>query len=213
MLDRYSDIIASMIPRQFQLPTHLQPARPANLHLLEYCRLVTGERIEIRDAFDGAPWSSLIFHVAGELLDRPAWVERSRKAFFDFISKQQPGGAFFSADVHANPETRWYEELITLHALASYAARVQDPSMDNAVARNAEFHLNETQPDHATAEPWGLLAFIRYAPPLADQVLHAMSMQYPQGISGVPLLLMTDVLYGLQRYTTGVAASAATGGR
>jgi hypothetical protein len=40
---------------------------------------------------------------------------------------------------------------------------------------------------------------VQYAPPLADQVLHALSMQYPAGVTGVPLLLLTDALYGLQR--------------
>jgi hypothetical protein len=209
MLQRYTELIGSMVPRQFEIPAALVTSRSVYHPLLVYSRLISGDTSVIRgevDSLDDSAWSSLILHVAGELLTQPAWIETSRKRFTQLVAHQQPSGAFFAPDVHANPETRWYEELITLHALASFAVRAADVSIDKAVARNAEFHLNETQPDHATAEPWGLLAFIQYAPPLADQVLHAMTMQYPQGISGVPLLLMVDVLYGLRRLSSGVAA-------
>jgi hypothetical protein len=202
MLGRYADLIASMVPKRIEAPPNLGSSRSVHQALLIYSRLLIGDTTGIRDALaalDVGIWTSLVFHVAGELLNESSWIEGSREAFINLISHQHPGGAFFQADVHANPETRWYEELITLHAVASYAVRVNEESFRRAVARNAEFHLNETQPDHATAEPWGLLAFIQYAPPLADQVLHAMSLQYPQGITGVPLLLMADVLYGLRR--------------
>jgi hypothetical protein len=201
-LHRYAKLIESMLPSQFDLAFDV--SRSVHRPLLMYSRLLAGQTTDVRDPIhqlDDDVWSALIFHVAGELLKESSWIERSSKKFLDLISHQQPNGAFFAPDVHANPETRWYEELITLHAFASYAVRVRDESIDSAVERAAEFHLNETQPDHATAEPWGLLAFIEYAPPLADQLLHTMSMQYPQGITGVPLLLMADVLYGLRRLT------------
>jgi hypothetical protein len=68
-------------------------------------------------------------------------------------SQQMPSGAFLPPDPSMNPETAWYFELVLLHAVSTY-----DPI---SASRNAEYHLTETQPDHATTEPWGLLAFIR----------------------------------------------------
>ena len=195
-------------------PHHL-PAiticRPVYKALVIYSRLLalesSGDPDEgIRDSiqlFDDSIWSSLVIRVAGELFHEPVWVEKSARAFEKLVSNQQPNGAFLPPDARTNPETRWYNEMVLLHAAASYAVRVRDESIQSAVARSAEFHLNEIQPDHATAEPWGLLAFMQHAPPLADQVLHSLCMQYPQGVSGVPLLLMMEVRYGLRRIATG----------
>ena len=117
----------------------------------------------------------------------------------EWVDRQQSSGAFLSPDVKANPESRWFDEMRILHALADRAVKEKSPVIDQAVRKAAEYHLREIQPDHATADPWGLLAYIQYAPPLADQVLHAVRMQYPQGVHGTPLLLLTDVLYGLRR--------------
>jgi len=151
---------------------------------------------------DNSIWSMLAIHLAGKIFHEPAWIDRAAAAFDRLIDQQQITGEFLAANQTMNPESRWYEELTTLHAVASYTVRVPTPKRISAVKRNAEYHLEQTQPDHATAEPWGLFAFIQHAPPLADQVLHAMQMQYPQGPAGVPLLLLRDTLYGLQLLTT-----------
>ncbi len=144
-------------------------------------------------------WSALVLSIAGERFQNGTWTDEARLSFNQLIDQQRPGGAFLPVDSKANPETRWYEELLLLHALASYSVGQSDPRIHRAVERGALFHLEETQPDHASAQPWALLAFVQYAPLLADQVLHALSMQYPAGVTGVPLLLLTDALYGLRR--------------
>ena len=150
---------------------------------------------------DDHPMSARAFHLAGELFDDRDLIERSRRIFDRLISNQQPSGEFLPLDSNANLESRWYEELILLHAVAGYCAAALNEPCALAVQKSAEFHLNETQPDHATSEPWGLLAFIQYAPAMADQLLHAMTMHNPQGITGIPLLLLCDVLYGLKQLT------------
>jgi hypothetical protein len=100
----------------------------------------------------------------------------------------RPSGAFFPPDPSANPETAWYHELVLLHALA--------PRLPVRSAANAEYHLNETQPDHATNEPWGLLAFILNprTHTLADQLLHNVRVHHPGGARGVTAILLADVL-------------------
>jgi hypothetical protein len=202
-LRQYATLIEPMVGQADEV----QSARAAHQPLILYCRLQAMEisgRLDSRmldaiEKLDGSIWSSLVLQMAGEMFDRPIWLEKSRLAFEHLIARQQPRGEFLPPDAGIHPETRWYEELVILHAAASYAVRVPGSAIQSAVKRSAQYHLNEIQPDHATAEPWGLLAFVQYAPSLADQMLHAMSMQYPQGITGIPLLLLTDVLYGLRR--------------
>jgi hypothetical protein len=70
------------------------------------------------------------------------------------------------------------------------------------VARNGEIQHRETQPDHPTKKPWALFAFVWNAQTrsLADQVLHAATTQNPNGLAGLPLVLLTDALYCSQLF-------------
>ena len=122
--------------------------------------------------------------------------------FFDHLCKgATAAGPLLTATSSDNPETHWYHELVLLHAAADYAYATGHDRLTAAVARAAEYHTYETQPDHATAQPWGLPAFVRVpaARPLADQVLHAVQTQHPGGAVGVALLLLADTLYGLEQ--------------
>jgi hypothetical protein len=204
-LYRYAALIDSMLA--IALPDKPRDSRSVYQPLLVYSRLLEMEKIGALDSsirsliepMDDGAWPSLIRRVAGELFAEPAWVDRARDGFAHLCAEQHSSGLFLPPDDRANPEVRWYEELVLLHAAASYAARVPGDAIASAVRTSAAYHLSEIQPDHATSEPWGLLAFIQYAPPLADQVLHALSVQHPTGIGGIPLLLLVDVRYGLRR--------------
>jgi len=147
-----------------------------------------------------AAWTALALDVAGRLFIRDAWTDLAADAFGRISRLQQASGAFLAATESDNPETTWYHELQILHAAASYAVQVEDRVVAAAVARAAQFHLNETQPDHATAQPWGLFAFIwnDATRPLADQLLHAVTLQeQPDGVS---LILLADSLYCLRLF-------------
>jgi len=139
-----------------------------------------------------ACWNALILHVAG--------VDGAWKIFDRLVVRQQKNGSFLLAGPSDSPDMRWYHELLLLHALAGYAAQSGEPSADAAVRRNAIFHLEESQPDHATNQPWALFAFIRVAEarPLADQMLHTLQTQYPNGIGGIAAILVADALLCLQ---------------
>lgn len=114
------------------------------------------------------------------------------------LSHQQVSGAFLADDVNVHPEMRWFDELVMLHVVARFAVESKDSAVGAAVQKATGYHLREIQADHATCDPWGLLAFIQYAPPLADQLLHAVRLNYPGQVRGTALLLLQDVLYGLQ---------------
>jgi hypothetical protein len=137
--------------------------------------------------------------LAAGLFIEPMWTIASANAFATICQAQQRDGAFLKTSSSDNPETHWYHELVILHAMTSFAVHSRNDIAMQSAARNAEFHLRQTQPDHATSQPWGLLAFVLHAPLLADQVLHTITTQHPGGVDGVSLLLLADALYGLRQ--------------
>jgi hypothetical protein len=150
-----------------------------------------------------AAWMALALYIAGKAFVRDAWTDLAGDVFGKIVRAQQSGGSFLAASARDNPETHWYHELVILHAAASYAVQAEDRTVAAAVARNGEWHLRETQPDHATTQPWGVFAFA-WNPAtrsLADQVLHAAATQAPgAGIDGVSLVLFADALYCLRLF-------------
>ena len=145
-------------------------------------------------------WCALALHAAGRRTDERATL-LAAQTIGVLTQSQLPSGAFLQASTSDNLETNWYHELVILHAAASFAAGTGDARLADAVMRNAEFHQNETQPDHATSHPWGLLAFI-WNPatrPLADQILHNVRTLHPAGVSGISRILLADTLLGLRR--------------
>jgi hypothetical protein len=143
-------------------------------------------------------WMALALFVAGKVFVRDAWTDLASDTFGKLVRGGSNRASFLIPSSSDNPETLWYHELTILHAAASYAVQSEDRSLATAVARNTKFHLNETQPDHATAQPWGLFAFI-WNPKtrtLADQMLHNVSVQQ----DGVSLMLLADALYCLRLF-------------
>jgi hypothetical protein len=126
----------------------------------------------------------------------PQWKVLCAGFFDDLVTRQQASGAFLRPTASDNPETLWYHELILLHAVGSYALQSGDSAASRAAGRNAMFHLKETQPDHATSQPWGLSSFMAFpaAWSLADQIIHSIRLQNPDAPDGVTLTLLQDVL-------------------
>jgi hypothetical protein len=142
----------------------------------------------------GRAWAALALCAAGYGRD-VAWV------FRELVENQQPGGAFLTAAASDNPETRWYHELVLLHACGSYAVLAGDRPAAEAAERAAAHHAAETQPDHATAQPWGLPAFILSDParPFADEMLHAVRVRQATGPDAVTQILLADTLLALRQ--------------
>jgi hypothetical protein len=149
-----------------------------------------------------AAWAALALWVAGKVYIRDAWTDLAADTFGRIVRSQTSGGAFLRAGAGDNLETHAYHELLILHAAASYAVQAEDRVVAAAVARATEFHLRETQPDHATAQPWGVFAFVwnESTAPLADQMLHAAQTSSPGGIDAVSATLLADALYCLRLF-------------
>lgn len=155
-------------------------------------------------ACDGAQvclraWQALAVWTVDRARGAPS--SHSTKLLDGLIKRQTLSGTLLTPARSDNPETWWYHELVLLHALASYAIESDDPGALRAVERAAVFHLNETQPDHATSQPWGLHAFALFQETsiLVDQMLHAASILRTGGGDTVSFVLLTDALYSLEQ--------------
>jgi hypothetical protein len=150
-----------------------------------------------------AAWTALALFVAGKVFIRDAWTDLASDTFGRLTRAQQPSGAFLLASASDNPETTWYHELVILHAAGSYAVQAEDRTVAAAVKRASDFHLAETQPDHATSQPWAIFPFV-WNPrtrPLADALLHAHAVHNPQQQqASLSLMLLADALYCLRLF-------------
>ena len=179
--------------------------------LLAWAELLTDEQggdvgpIAARDGAvaAGRAWDALARFAIGRALGREGMTHRAAAALRALARRQTAAGPFLQATAADNPEAHWYHELVILHALASYAAQAHDEAVWAAVRRNAAFHLNETQPDHATNQPWGVIAFVGDAAtrPIADGMLHAASALAGATAAGeasaLTSILLADALYCL----------------
>jgi hypothetical protein len=173
----------------------------------------TGTDAARGDAVAESAWSALALFAAGRLFVRDAWTDLASDAFGRLTRGQTPAGTFLTPGPSDNPETWWYHELVLLHAAASYAVQAEDRTAASAVAKATDFHLRETQPDHATSQPWGLFAFVwnERTRPVADQLLHAAAVNRPAGADGVSLILLADALYCLRLFDPARAVAAPGG--
>lgn len=169
---------------EFRLGEFLWPAAEAPASL--------GDRIA------EACWIALALQVAGKIFIRDAWTDLAADVFGKLARRQRDTGAFLAAALSDNPETQWFHELAILHAASSYAVQNEDRALASTVARSTRFHLAETQPDHATNQPWALFAFL-WNPdtqPMADEMLHTLKMRTDDAkLSPLTLMLLADALY------------------
>jgi hypothetical protein len=150
-------------------------------------------------------WTALALFVAGKVFIRDAWTDLASDTFGKLVRSQKSqssAGPFLRATSEDNPDSHWYHELVLLHAAASYAVQAEDRTVATAVALNTNYHMAQTQPDHATNLPWAVFPFIwnPQTRPLADTILHASQMQDPQNESVLSLMLLADALYCLRLF-------------
>ncbi|HEV8377302.1 MAG TPA: hypothetical protein VGP99_00510 [Tepidisphaeraceae bacterium] len=147
-----------------------------------------------------ACWIAVALQRAGKVYVRDVWIDLASDLFGKLAKAQQPSGAFLEMTAADSPEARWFDELAILHAATAYAAIAEDRTVAAAVKKNTEFHLRETQPDHATSQPFGLFAFIwnEATRSLADQMLNGVSMK--SELDGVTPILLADVMQSLRLF-------------
>jgi hypothetical protein len=165
--------------------------------LLRWCESLAANIVEASKRKSAAMgWDALALAVAAKTLGRSEWLALSSETFKKFAREQQSIGALFPLDSSINPETRWYEELALLHAMSSYAIETRDRVVQQGVLRAAAYHLAETQPDHATQQPWAIVAFLSNPETCiqAEEILHTAGMRDPKQMDGISLILLADAL-------------------
>jgi hypothetical protein len=152
------------------------------------------------DRIAAAAWAAL---ADGVVTEKP--LDAGPLAIMERLAAgQQPSGAFLAARSSDNLESLWFHELSILHATASFAVQRGQFGLWPAVTRAVRYHLEGTQPDHATNQPWGLTAFLLVPDgwPIADSMLHAASTHAAvegNASRGLTLMLLADALYCLRQ--------------
>ena len=149
-----------------------------------------------------AAWAAAAVIAGGDLSQDDRVVAAGRRFLLGLAARQQPSGTFLKPGRADNLESFWFHELQLLHVVAAQGLQWRDEALLAAARRSAAYHVAETQPDHATNEPWGLPGFLCDAESavMADQLLHAAGVQQPGRAGGVTLILLADTLYSLRRY-------------
>ena len=99
-----------------------------------------------------------------------------------------------------------YDELVTIHAAYNSAKLADDKAMLERVRRAVRWHVENTQPDNTTNEPWALAAFaaLDETGTFAEQQLHDAiawlqnSPPLPHGRLPVAVGLLADAAMTLQ---------------
>jgi hypothetical protein len=119
---------------------------------------------------------------------------RSTPTIDRLVAEPQPAGHFFAFDGGAgeNPEPWWYHELIALHAVTTFAAITDRADAAAASRAAAMFHHNETQPDHATGQPWAVHAFLADPETLPTADLLLLPVTGPGSPRVIDRILLAD---------------------
>ncbi len=125
-------------------------------------------------------WWTLCLHDQAVLAQRDVDVEIVDAVVHQITNRPGPEGSLHPSheddEDHAHePTDRWiYDELCGLHALANLALGRRNRAWAHRVEQIALHHMNHTQPDHVTTQPWAVFAFVWSSQTrhFADQVIH-----------------------------------------
>ncbi len=153
-----------------------------------------------------ALWCALVLYEQGHLAARDVDVELADTVVHHVLGPANPAAA---APLHAMREGEsldaWtWRELTGLHALANLALARRHQVWAGRVQRIALYHQHNTQPDHVTAHPWALFAFLwsQQTRLTGEQQLHGVStMLGPESDDGLLAgLLLADAAAALERF-------------
>jgi hypothetical protein len=141
-------------------------------------------------------WQAMCLYEAGRLLQRDVDVEVAESIVHQVLSQPGPDGSFAERDPEESPDAWTYRELVGIHALANMALFTRNRQWAARVERIALHHLENTQPDHTTGEPWGLFAFLwsEKVRTFGEQQLHDAASYTSQagGGPGIAAMLLAD---------------------
>lgn len=125
-------------------------------------------------------WHALCLLDQAMLTRRDVDVELVDAAVHRLIARPGDGGSLhrFRDGPDGESLDAWtYRELIGVHALANLALHRRNKTWAARVREITRFHLENTQPDNTTSQPWGVFAFLwsEQTRSFAQQQLHDVS--------------------------------------
>lgn len=152
-----------------------------------------------------ALWSALCLLGQAGLASRDADIEWVEAVVHSVVKRPGPDGSLHPRiDAAGGGEvaldTWTYRELCGLHALANLALLRRNRAWASRVEQVAMHHLENTQPDHATGQPWGLFAFLWSSRTrgFGEQQLHdAAVLDGGAGSNAVTGMLLADAAAAL----------------
>ena len=161
-----------------------------------------------RDRFALLLWQALcLVQAAHALPDTPrhqAAGQEALDAVNQLLEQFQSDGPLHPRDANDQLDAWTYRELAAAHALSHLARPAGESALQQRVVDVARYHLQCTQPDYTTYEPWGMPAFAQVPDTLifVDQQLHDVSTNVH--LSGdasalVPALLLADTACAMRQ--------------
>jgi hypothetical protein len=142
-------------------------------------------------------WESLCLHDQADLAKRDADAELVDTIVHAITARPGPGGSLHPRDEGPQGESldAWtYRELTGLHALTNLAIARRSAAWAARVEEIALYHLNNTQPDNTTNEPWAVAGFLwsTKTRSFGEQQLHDATAHGAGEIGPVAAMLLAD---------------------
>ena len=149
-------------------------------------------------------WQALCLTEQAILAGRDVDLELTDSILHQVVSQPSQDGSLHRREASESLDTWTFRELCGLHALANVALRRRNTSWAKRVEQAALYHLENTQPDNTTNQPWALFAFL-WSPKtrsFAEQQLHdttahlaqSGTLSDPGAVAGLLLADAADTL-------------------
>ncbi len=131
-------------------------------------------------------WQGLVLLEAGLAVNRLASIELVDSLVQSIVAAPGEHGTLHRQHPNSSLDAWTWRELTGLHALAWLALRRKNRAWSQRVHEIARYHLENTQPDNTTNQPWGLFAFAQFpdTASMAEQQLHDAMDQGSVAVGG-----------------------------
>lgn len=150
---------------------HIKEPLPAGAHELASRMKARLDDADADIEIDVALWELLcLYQMSMMTADEPLWKDVTGR-LETLLATQGEDGSLHMQDPNDSLDAWTYRELVGLHAIYNLAQLMEDEKLKKRCDEIARYHLDNTQPDNTTNQPWGIAAF------LADANTASMGVQ------------------------------------
>lgn len=158
-------------------------------------------------------WQALCVAEQAHIFGRDADMELIDAVVSAATSEPGRDGSLHPYSPQETLDTWTYRELVGVHALANLALLRRNNEWSKRVEQIAFYHLENTQPDNVTNQPWGVFAFL-WSPKtrsFAEQQIHDATAQAAggrgndtgghAGLQPIAAMLLADAMRALDTFS------------